>query len=141
MQRQYTWMNNIGPTTSQVSHLKSLELKKITLPKLRQERSKMEPKPPPEENRSPVPENQENEQKEHALVDHQSKGSPHCEGEDIKKAKSLEFFKAKVFEFARDSRMSPERILLIERRLPELVIDLHVPDHPPYATVTSLSFI
>ncbi|WOG89003.1 hypothetical protein DCAR_0208239 [Daucus carota subsp. sativus] len=95
----------------------------------------MEPKPPPEENRSPVPENQENEQKEHALVDHQSKGSPHCEGEDIKKAKSLEFFKAKVFEFARDSRMSPERILLIERRLPELVIDLHVPDHPPYATM------
>lgn len=102
----------------------------------------MDPKPQSEEtpeNLSPLPENQENEHGEHALVDQKGIGSTHCDYGDIKESKTLETFRTKVLEFARESRMSPEHISLIERSFPDLFHDLHVPNHPPYAVVTSLS--
>lgn len=101
----------------------------------------MDPQPQPEgtpENQSLLPENQENKYEEHALVDHKSIGSTHCD-EDTKESKTLETFRTKVLEFARESRMSRAHILLIERSFPDFFPELHVPDHPPYAAVTFLS--
>ncbi|KAL8112253.1 uncharacterized protein LOC141663784 [Apium graveolens] len=98
----------------------------------------MDPKPQPEEtpqNRSPLPENQENEYEQHASVDQKSIESTHCDDEETKESKTLEIFRAKVLEFARESRMSRAHILLIEQSFPDFFPELHVPDHPPYATM------
>ncbi|KAK1374649.1 hypothetical protein POM88_030842 [Heracleum sosnowskyi] len=98
----------------------------------------MDPKSPSEktpENRSLLPENQENEYEEHALVKHKSIENTHCDDQVTKESKTLEAFKTKVLEFARNSRMSSEHILLIEQSFPDFFPDLHVPDHPPYAAM------